>query len=103
MVEGSRLSFNQVDSKVNGHKQIILALLHWIEILEQERQNTNDLEQTVGTLMQHVHALEHECQQLRTIVMPQQSNSSSNDKLAAEPPTQNQEETPGDRSSTNGD
>jgi hypothetical protein len=96
MAEGSRLSFNQVDNKVNGHEQIILALLHRVEILEQERQKKNDLEQTVGTLMQCVDALEHECQQLRAIVMPQQSNSGSNESVGSRASIENQEETPGD-------
>jgi hypothetical protein len=59
MAEGSRLSYiqvdnkvNQVDTKVNGHEQIILELLQRVEDLEQERHETGDLKQVVGTLMQ---------------------------------------------------
>jgi hypothetical protein len=47
MAERSRLSYtqvdnkvNQVDNKVNGHEQIILVLLHRVEDLEQEQHET---------------------------------------------------------------
>jgi len=43
------------------------------------------------TLLQHVDTLEHECQQLRDIEMPQQSNSGSNNQLAAEPQSENRD------------
>jgi hypothetical protein len=71
MAEGSRLIYNQVDNEVNGHEQIILALLHRVETLEQERKTIVYLEQVVGTLIQHVDDLEHEYQHIRAIFMPQ--------------------------------
>jgi hypothetical protein len=59
MAEGSILSYiqvdskvNQVDIKVNGHEQIILVLLQQVEDLEQDKHETDDLKQVVGTLMQ---------------------------------------------------
>jgi hypothetical protein len=59
MAEGSRLSYtqvdnkvNQVDNKLNGHEQIILALLHRVEDLEKEQHETSEPKQAVGKLMQ---------------------------------------------------
>lgn len=62
-----------------------MALLQRIETLEQERQRTSALEQTVVTLIQRMDTLEQECQQPRAIAKPQQSNSGSDNQLAAEP------------------
>jgi len=61
MDEGGKLSFNQLDNKLSGHEKITMELLHQVETLEQERQRTNVLEQTIGTLLQHVDTLKHEC------------------------------------------
>jgi len=66
MTKRSVLNYAQVDGKVNqvgnkwnGHEQIILAFLHWVEDLEQEQHETSELKQVVGTLMQQVEALEN--------------------------------------------
>jgi hypothetical protein len=50
--------------------------------LEHERQRTSALEQMVATLLQRMDNLEHECQQLREMVMPQKSQSTSNNQAS---------------------
>jgi hypothetical protein len=56
MAKRSRLSYtqvdnkvNQVDNKVNGHEEIILVLLPRVEDLEQEQHETCEPKQAVGS------------------------------------------------------
>jgi hypothetical protein len=104
MAERSRLSYtqvdnkvNQVDNKLNGHEQIILALLHRVEDLEQEKHETGEPKQVVGTLVQRVEALECKCHQLSDDSLPQHSNTGSNSQQIAELPSKGQAKTLGDK------
>jgi len=59
---------------------VVNALLQQIDSLELERKWTNALEKIVEVIIQRMDFLEDECNQLRTMVMPQQSNSNSNNQ-----------------------
>jgi len=65
---------------VNNLEQVVNALLQRNDSLKLERQQSNALEQTVAMLFQCMDTLEHKCNQLRAMVMPQQSNSDSSNQ-----------------------
>lgn len=80
IVEGIRVQFNEISTKLNNLEQMVNALLQPIDSLELERQRTSALEQTIAVLLQRMDSLKQECNQLRAMVMPQQSNSNSNNQ-----------------------
>jgi hypothetical protein len=98
MAENSRVSYNQIDSKVNkvdskviDHEQITLTLLQRVQVLEQERRGSRIKTRFwSGALTQRVEALEQECYQQSAVTLPQHSNSGSNLQQKTEQPSEDQ-------------